>query len=194
VANDKVPKLTEETIKSYPEPWQRFFRKQMASGTARTINPFAGGDLATVFELVAKIQREFRIDPDRIYVLGHSMGGAGTWNAIYERPEMFAAAIVSAGALRPWKDPKRIAQVPIWAFYGSADPLVPSEIGRAVFEAVKQCGGNMKYTEMKGVDHNVPAWIFHGDDEVKGYITRYSSDRCDKEGDVWDWLFKQKRN
>jgi hypothetical protein len=51
----------------------------------------------------------------------------------------------------------------------------------------------MKFTEMKDVDHGVPAWTYHGDDEAKGYATRYSSDRCDKEANLWDWLFRQHR-
>lgn len=39
---------------------------------------YAGGDLSKVLELVADIQNEFHIDPARIYVIGHSMGGVGT--------------------------------------------------------------------------------------------------------------------
>ena len=60
---------------------------------------------------------------------------------------------------------------------------------------MKKCDGNMKYTELKGVNHgsNVPGFQYKGDDPAKGWITQYSSDRCDKESDVWDWLFKQKR-
>lgn len=72
--------------------------------------------------------------------------------------------------------------------------MVPVEFTRMLFTAMVQCGGNMKYTEMKGIGHGVPAWVFHGDDEAKGYITQYSGDRCDRESDVWDWLFKQKRH
>jgi hypothetical protein len=60
---------------------------------------------------------------------------------------------------------------------------------------MKQCGGNMKYTELKGVNHglNTVAFDYKGDDQAKEWVTQCSSDRCDKEGDLWDWLFKQKR-
>ena len=47
-------------------------------------------------------------------LLGHSMGGFGTWNAIWHAPERFAAAIPSAGGLPPWRDPARFKDVPVW--------------------------------------------------------------------------------
>jgi hypothetical protein len=53
----------------------------------------------------------------------------------------------------------------------------------------------MKYTELKDVGHglNMIAFDYDGDDEAKGWITQYSSPDCDREGNVWDWLFQQKR-
>jgi len=200
MADEKVPPLTTETIKAYPEVWQQWLKRRMTegttSGTAARASLFGSGDLSKVFDLVAEIEKEFHIDRDRIYVLGHSMGGFGTWNAIYAKPEMFAAAIPTAGGLPPWQDPKRFANVPVWAFHGTADPLVPFEFTKGIFDAMKQCGGNMKFTELKGVNHgsNVPGFQYTGDDEAAGRITHYSSDRCDKESNIWDWLFKQKRS
>ncbi|MCX7014644.1 MAG: hypothetical protein NTW86_19185 [Candidatus Sumerlaeota bacterium] len=122
-------------------------------------------------------------------------GGLGSWNAIYERPEIFAAAIPSAGALMPWKNPKRLVNVPVWAFHGTADTTVPMEFTRGIFDAMTQCGGNMKFTELGGVTHSSQSIVFRyqGDDPSKGWVTHYSSGRCDKEADVWEWLFKQKR-
>ena len=133
---------------------------------------------------------------DRVYVLGHSMGGAGSWNAIWANPGMFAAAIPSAGGLTPGKDRSNFADLPIWAFHGSADTIVPTDFTREIFADLKKLGGNMKYTELQGVKHNASTFGFEyeGDDEVKGYITQYASDRCDKTPGVWDWLFRQKRN
>jgi predicted peptidase len=137
-----------------------------------------------------------KLFPACCYVLGHSMGGMGTWNAIYDRPDLFAAAIPTAGGLALWKDPKKIADVLIWAFHGTVDMAIPVEFTRTVFEALERCGGNMKYTELKDVNHalNMIAFNYKGDDPAKGWITRYADARCDKEGNVWDWLFKQKRN
>ena len=195
-ADEKLPELTEETINSYPEPWQRFIRRWMPSADSRLAKAYAGGDLTKTFDLVALIEKEFPIDRSRIYVMGHSMGGVGSWNALYAKPEMFAAAIPVAGGLPPWKQPNRFAEIPIWAFHGSADPTVPVEFTGSLFDAMKQHGGNMKYTELKGLDHNctLAAFNYRGDDAAKGWITRFSSDRCDGESDVWEWLFRQHRH
>jgi predicted peptidase len=194
--DDKIPELDDAALENYPESWRRFYRRRMTAKAepGKPERP-VGGDLVKVFDLIAALEAEFPIDRDRVYVLGHSMGGMGTWNAVHERPDLFAAAIPTAGGLPPWKDPKRFARVPIWAFHGEADPTVPVDFTRILFEAMKQCGGNMKYSELKGVNHNLNLIAFDhkGDDEAKGWITQSSSALCDREDNVWDWLFKQKR-
>jgi hypothetical protein len=73
---------------------------------------------------------------------------------------------------------------------------VPVDFTRSIFEAMKKCGGNMKYTELKDVGHglNLIAFDYKGDDQAKGWTTQYSSAACDRDSDVWDWLFKQRRH
>lgn len=155
----------------------------------------AGVDsLAAAFDIIAKLQKEFTIDPARIYVLGSSMGGYGSWSAITRRPDLFAAAIPVCGGMRT-QNVKGIVDVPIWCFHGGNDRTVPAERSRSLFEALQKLGGNMKYTEFPGVGHSswLQAFAFKGDDKDKGIVTKYASDKCDKEGDVWAWLFGQKR-
>ena len=55
--------------------------------------------------------------------------------------------------------------------------------------------GLIKYTELRGVKHNswIQAFTYDGDDESKGFVTRYSGDRCDRTQDVWQWLFRQRK-
>lgn len=186
-----TPKLTDEQIAELPDVWQKIMKRRRDRGWDA-----AKGDLGKVFDLLDALAREFRIDKDRVYVLGHSMGGFGTWNAICEQPKRFAAAIPTAGGCPPWRDLNRIAKVPIWSFHGAADPTVPVELTRSVFRRLKEIGGNMKYTELKGVRHNanLTAFAYKGDDPERGFITQYASDRCDKTADVWDWLFAQRRS
>ena len=109
-------------------------------------------------------------------------------------PDRFAAAIPSAGGLLPWKDPARFKNVPIWAFHGGSDPVVPTDFSREIFARLKKVGGNLKYTELKDVKHNASQYAFSykGDEPEKGYVTRYSSEKCDKTANVWDWLFAQR--
>ena len=113
-------------------------------------------DLPTVLEVLTSIEKEFNIDTSRIYVAGQSMGGFGTWDFITERPDLFAAGIPLCGG----GDPMRanvIARIPIWAFHGEADPTVPVTESRDMIAAIRKAGGNPRYTEYKGVGHEV--WL-----------------------------------
>ncbi len=155
------------------------------------------GVLDEVLEFIdTELSKQYKIDADRVYVLGHSMGGMGTFTAIYQHPDRFAAAIPSAGYFSPWLDAKRIQDVPLWIFHGKPDKVVDYIGSRHVFDRLNKLNANAKFTTLKGVGHgskNSPAFKYSGDDAEKGYITEYASDRCDKTDHVWDWLFRQKR-
>lgn len=149
-------------------------------------------------EMLKKVQTLIKglpaVDMDRIYIMGHSMGGHGTYIWIQLAPDYFAAAAPSAGSGRKktedFIDPAKIKDVPIWAFHGDNDKVCPYEMDRKVFEAMKKLGGNMKLTTWKGDSHGVSdKMIVPGDNG----ITECSSDRCDKEPDFMTWLFNQKR-
>jgi len=155
---------------------------------------YVRNDLPLVFEIIEKLEREFPIDRGRIYALGASGGGTGTWNIIAARPGMFAAAIPVCGRFNPAYAPK-LARLPIWCFHGDADPLIPVKFSREAFSRLRAAGGNIKYTELHGVGH--PAWrhafVYTGDDPSRGFLTRCSSSKCDRTADVWQWLFRQRR-
>jgi predicted peptidase len=128
---------------------------------------------ALVLDLIETLCNEYRIDKDRIYLTGLSMGGYGTWDLISRRPELFAAAIPVCGGGDP-AQAAQLAKLPIWAFHGDADPLVPVERGRDMIAAIKKAGGQPKFTEYKGVSHD--AWT-----------------QTYKNSEVLDWLFEQKK-
>lgn len=112
VTGETVPELTEPLKKTYSEAWQaRLEERNYPPG------PKSNGPLTKAFALIDHLAEEFAVDTNRIYVLGHSMGGAGSWNTVWAAPERFAA-IPSAGGLLPWKDPAKFKHVPIWAFHG----------------------------------------------------------------------------
>lgn len=133
-------------------------------------------------------------DMDRIYVLGHSMGGHGTFIFIQLDPDYFAAAAPSAGSglkrTENFIDAKKIKDIPLWVFHGDKDSVCPIEKDLKVFEAVKKLGGNMKFTTWAGGKHGVSDKFITGDDSGS---TQLSGERCDKENDFMTWLFKQKR-
>jgi predicted peptidase len=119
--------------------------------------------------------REFHGDPQRIYLTGTSMGGYGVWEIAARTPGKFAAYVPVCGGLQPVKDypnlhlsflgdpsftdpyaevARRIGKTPVWIFHGDADPTVPVEESRKMAKALKDTGGNVRYTEYPGVPHN----------------------------------------
>jgi predicted peptidase len=134
------------------------------------------------------------VDMDRIYVMGHSMGGHGTYIFIQLDPEYFAAAAPSAGSglksTEDFIDPSKIKDVPFWAFHGDQDGVCPIAKDQEVFAEMKKLNGNMKLTTWAGDKHAVSGKMIPGADNG---TTESSSDRCDKEPDFMTWLFNQKR-
>lgn len=128
---------------------------------------------ALVFEAISALEEEFRIDKKRRYVMGASLGGYGTWHFIAARPEMFAAAVPVCGGGDPNLAPKMV-DVPLWAFHGRQDDLVPVSGSRDMIEAIKKAGGNPIYTEYPDKGHDL--WeALNGTPELM------------------EWLFAQKR-
>jgi predicted peptidase len=109
--------------------------------------------LQLTFDAMAALQKEFSIDDKRIYVTGLSMGGYGTWDAAARRPDYFAAAAPICGG-GDEGDAKKLAKVPIWAFHGDKDGAVKVERTRNMIAAIKEAGGEPKYTEYPGVGHD----------------------------------------
>ena len=90
------------------------------------------------FELSAlldEIVEKYKVDQDRIYVTGLSMGGFGTWALAAHSPSRFAAIvpICSGGELR---STRALVNVPIWVFHGAKDPTVPLEMSERMVEVV----------------------------------------------------------
>ena len=149
-----------------------------------------------MFELLDALAKDFQIDTDRVYVVGHSMGGFGTWTAVAEQPNRFAAAITSAGWLMPFYDANAVKDVPIWSFQGAKDKTVQVSLGNSTFERMKAVEANMKFTQMANMGHDVnqAAFTYTGDTKANGGVTKCASERCEDTADVWDWLFGQKRS
>ena len=95
----------------------------------------------------------YRIDPSRIYLTGLSMGGYGTWACIAKHRDRFAAAIPICGGGDPaWA--KSIGDLPIWAFHGGDDRVVPAQRSEEMVEAIQSVNGNARLTIYPGVGHD----------------------------------------
>ena len=132
-----------------------------------------GAYSSLVLELLAKLSREFPIDPDRVYLTGQSLGGYGTWDLITKRPDVFAAAVPLCGEGTPARA-KAARNLPIWVFHGARDDAIPVAGSRDMVAALRAAGSSVKYTEYPDVAHNV--WTV-------AYV----------DPGLADWLFAQKR-
>ena len=134
------------------------------------------------------------VDMNRIYVMGHSMGGHGTYIFIQLAPDYFAAAAPSAGSGRPrtedFIDPAKIKDIPIWAFHGDRDTVCPIAKDLAVFNELKRLKGNMKLTVLKGDRHNSSGKMIPG---AANGVIQFTGDRCDREPDFMSWMFAQSK-
>ena len=105
-------------------------------------------------QLIDQTIADNRIDSSRIYVVGLSMGGFGTWSLVAAHPDKFAAAIPICGG-GDVASSKALTSTPIWAFHGDQDSVVPVERTTKMVEAVEKAGGQkIKSTIYPGVNHN----------------------------------------
>ena len=104
-------------------------------------------------KLIDHIKTRYRIDPDRVYVTGLSMGGYGTWYLAAAMPGRFAAIAPICGGGNP-EDAKKLAELPIWAFHGAKDRVVPVSQSQQMVDAVKDRGGNVQFTVYPDAGHD----------------------------------------
>jgi predicted peptidase len=127
-------------------------------------------------ELVALLDdlaSKYKVDADRVYVTGLSMGGFGTWRlAMYAPNRLAAIAPICGGGETYWS--KKISGIPVWAFHGAKDDGVPLERSQAMIDAIKKVGGNPKLTIYPEAGHD-------------SWTETYNNP------ELYDWLLAQKR-
>lgn len=127
----------------------------------------------TVMALIDEISEKYRVDPKRIYLTGLSMGGYGTWAIASTFPNRFAAIVPICGGGQPYLA-ANLKSVPIWAFHGAKDPVVPLNESERMVNAVKAFGGNAKLTVYPEAQHD-------------SWTETYNNP------DLYEWLLKQSR-
>ncbi len=124
-----------------------------------------------LIEMIMNLQVEFKIDKNRIYVTGYSMGSTGTWNILMRYPDIFAAALTINGVSDPSKA-KRISHIPIWAFHGSKDHISPIENTKQMISALKNSGGKPRFTEYRGLGHDIWNRVYGERDVIKWLLSQ----------------------
>ena len=108
-------------------------------------------DALNVLDLVMK---EYPVDPARVYLFGHSAGGAGTWYLGEKYPEKWAAIAASAAPTAANNFPfDRLKDMPIMICHGDKDPEVPVARSRAMVAAAKAAGLSPQYLEVPDATH-----------------------------------------
>jgi pimeloyl-ACP methyl ester carboxylesterase len=113
----------------------------------------AGWDAETLYRFEQYLKKEYRVNSDKVYLTGLSMGGFATWELAMKHPEEFAAIAPICGggdASTAWK----LRNIPIWCFHGAKDNVVPLAASENMVKAAKEYNPNVKFTVYPNADHN----------------------------------------
>lgn len=132
--------------------------------------------LKSIEATIDELQGEYKIDPDRIYVTGLSMGGYGAWALLMDAPDRFAAIAPVVGGY--FYNPKQLCELkdkPIWVFAAKRDRNVPLKESERVVNALKACGAAPLFTVFENANHD------------EGWELAYTTT------DIFQWLLAQRR-
>jgi predicted peptidase len=124
-------------------------------------------------KLVDALANTYRIDRERLYVTGLSMGGSGTWSLVASNPEKFAAAmpLCGRGELEAYE---KLAKTPTWIFIGGKDRAETVQNCQDMAAALKKAGGDSKITLYPDLPHDC-------------WTVTYNNP------EVYEWLLSHKR-
>jgi predicted peptidase len=123
--------------------------------------------------LLDAVEAELRVGPDRIYLTGLSMGGFGAWALALAQPHRFAALVPVCGG----GDARAVGvlrHLPVWAFHGARDDVVPLLRSEEMVEALQRAGGDVRFTVYPNAGHD-------------SWTAAYA------EPELYRWLFAQRR-
>lgn len=130
--------------------------------------------LEKVKELIDFYIANENVDTKRIYIMGLSMGGMGTFDLVARYPNLFAAAIPICGGVYTLRLKEAAKTVKFRIYHGDADQTVSYNGSRQAYLTLKEYGATVNYFEFPGVEHN--SW-----------------NPAFNQPDFFEWLFKQKR-
>ena len=127
-----------------------------------------------VLELLDDLEKRYRVDADRIYLTGLSMGGYGSWHFSAKAPERFAAVVPICGGGVPYLT-RSLKSMPVWAFHGAKDSVVPLNESERLIKVIESNGNkNAKLTVYPEANHD--SW-------TAAYNTN----------ELYEWLLSQHR-
>lgn len=103
--------------------------------------------------LINSLKETYKLDLNRLYVGGLSIGGMGTFELVHRNPNLFAAAFPICGGSNP-KIAEEIKNTSLWIFHGDSDNVVPSSLSINMYKALKALNADVKLTIYPGVGHD----------------------------------------
>lgn len=132
--------------------------------------------------ILDEVTEKYRVDTNRVYLTGLSMGGYGTWSLATTYPERFAAVAPvcggegNIGIVLSMQDKQKSAalkRLPIWAFHGAKDNVVSLAESERIVATMKKIGNkNVKLTVYPEATHN--SWTLTYDNpELYDWFLQY---------------------
>lgn len=117
-----------------------------------------------LMQLISAAVREYDLDSANVSLTGHSMGGTGVWAIAAAHPGTFARIAPLPGSIRKTDENlEALKWVPVYAFVGDADTIVPPESSEAFISALQDQGSNARIEILEGADHfAVPGLAYLG--------------------------------
>jgi predicted peptidase len=120
--------------------------------------------------LLDSVTKKYKVDKDRIYLTGLSMGGFGTWALATAEPDRFAAIAPICGGGNP-QLASRLKDVPTWVFHGGKDPTVPIKESEDMVAALKAAGGDVKFTVYPEAGHDSWTQAYNDPELYKWFLS-----------------------
>ena len=173
-SNNENGKQVGGWMKSFTKP-ERYKKHPCLILAPLCYQPFGGGGGGwsekpgdETIALIKDMVKNLPIDKERIYIMGHSMGGFGTCHLIGSEPRLFAAGVPISGCST---DSGPLKRMPLWLFHAADDDVVKVDGARSLAKALDK-SKTFKYTEYPDGGHGIADKVFQ--DEA-----------------VHDWLFAQ---
>ncbi len=167
---DDLSKVTGQPIFSYAQK-TRDFPFIIIAPQCPLMRQWKPDDLIALLD---EVESKYRIDPDRVYLTGYSMGGTGTWALAMDYPQRFAAIAPLCGRAIPVLV-GNIYKTPVWVFHGEKDEVVPVEQSRQMVEFLKGLDNKeVKFTAYPDEGHAI--W-----------------DRVYNDPSLYEWFLKHRR-
>jgi len=106
-----------------------------------------------LINLLDEVEKKYRVDTDRVYLTGLSMGGFGTWALASRHYRRFAAIAPICGGGERYAA-ARLRNIGVWAFHGEKDHVVSVDKSKEMVEAINARGGNAKLTIYPDAEHD----------------------------------------